>query len=147
MKFLTIVGVALAILASAGLAQAKGSKPIPTPTAKAAITAQINKHAKNGTTDSMVEITTVIPAPAHVVADRVKAPKNIKVLGIMPSKPCTAPTGNCKQRFKIRLDANKACKLDGDYQLMVKIACLKGACKPGAQTIPFKLKSEFFCAK
>ena len=30
MKFLTIVGVALAILASAGLAQAKGSKPIPT---------------------------------------------------------------------------------------------------------------------
>lgn len=120
---------------------------------QAAITQQINQiNPKTDKVDSMIEIVTVVNSPAHVGVGKIRAPRGIRVLGVTQTgKPCTLNAAKCKQRFSIKLDANKNCRLNGDYTISAEVRCPRNAagaaCSAGFEPIKFSLQSENFCAE
>jgi hypothetical protein len=149
----------MAVMAVAGIGigsdRALAQKALPNGF-KMAITQQINSISKTkpGTVDTMIELVTIVQHPARVKMGKILAPSGIKVLGMRPSPkqtPCpnvAKPGTTCKQRFEIKLDANKNCRLNGQYAIQLSMVCLPGQgsnCKLAQSAVPFKLASENFC--
>lgn len=123
---------------------------------KVAITQQINKvnSSDKSKVDSLIEVVTVSQMPTMLSLKSVGTPRRVEFLRVEEAtnyKSTCLRTGKpCKQRFVAFLDANAACRLDGQYQLRFEVNCAsgmpRGKCKPvSVHFVPITLKSENFC--
>ena len=153
MKNIIISCLAVSLLTTIGIADTHAADN----RIAAAITQQINSfNKKSGQIDTTVELVTVSRYPARLALKGLSTPRNITYLGLEKetdfNKACHSktPSGKkCKQRFTFKLDANKACRLNGNYKAQFMVSCVegkpKGRCKSGTHNVNFKLQSENFC--
>lgn len=104
----------------------------------------------------VIDLTTLTRHPAYLEPQLLKAPDGVRILSsaISPDNARTCPRAGpsqseCRQVFRVTLDAGARCHAGGDYEALFRVACWPGTaaslCKPGAHQYDFKLGMEPLC--
>lgn len=104
----------------------------------------------------VIDLTTQTRHPAYLEPQLLKAPDGIRILTstTSPDNARTCPRAGpsqteCRQVFRVILDAGERCQAGGDYEALFRVACWPGTaaslCKPGAHQYNFKLGGEPLC--
>lgn len=98
----------------------------------------------------VIDITTLTAHPAYLEPQSLKTPDGVRVLASTAApdngRTCArsaASRSECRQVFRVTLDAGARCHAGGEYEALFRVSCWPGTaaslCKPGAYQHDFKL--------
>lgn len=126
------------------------------------VSASVSKPAGvSGTTLSrgqmLIDITTLTRHPANLVAQNLKPPDGVRVVASnsLPGNSTTCARSarsqsECRQTFRVKLDAGTRCHVGGRYEALFTVACWPGTaaslCQQRAYQFEFNLANEPLCS-